>query len=328
MAYAVGYACPSACRFWDPYRGAENGDIVARGSRGEGKSDFREIWLRDLTLAATCPYCVRTSAAEEPRFSFCANGSMGQGAHEPQKGCPAIGNLFRVEGGGKRTIEMFAVIKTGGKQYTVAANDVITIERLEGEAGDVVAFSEVLMIGGEKAVIGSPLVAGATVAGELVEQARGPKVISFKKRRRQNSKRKKGHRQHLSLVRITEILTDGKKPSGIKAAKPAAVKSDETKSAAAGVAVAAVGGGQDQSNLSLIAGIGPTIEKKLRAAGIATWSEIAAWGEVDIAKWDEELKLRGRATREEWVEQAKELLAGKPPRAKADQAELASGEDR
>lgn len=213
---------------------------------------------------------------------------------------------------------MFAVIKTGGKQYTVAANDVITIERLEGEPGDVIAFDTVLMLGGETTIVGSPTVAGATVAGELVEQARGPKVISFKKRRRQNSKRKKGHRQDLSVVRIMEILTDGKKPSGAKAAKPVAL-------AAAAGAVAASGAGRDETNLSLIAGIGPTIEKKLRAAGITTWSQIAAWGEADIAKWDEELKLRGRATREEWVEQAKELLAGKPPRAKA---ELASGEDR
>jgi large subunit ribosomal protein L21 len=100
---------------------------------------------------------------------------------------------------------MFAVIKTGGKQYTVAANDVITIERLEGNAGDAITFGEVLMIGGEKAKVGAPTVAGASVTGEIVEQARGPKVISFKKRRRQNSKRKKGHRQHLSLVRITAI---------------------------------------------------------------------------------------------------------------------------
>lgn len=100
---------------------------------------------------------------------------------------------------------MFAVIKTGGKQYTVATNDVITIERLEGNAGDAITFGEVLMIGGEKAVVGAPTVAGASVVGELVEQARGPKVISFKKRRRQNSKRKRGHRQHLSLVRITAI---------------------------------------------------------------------------------------------------------------------------
>ncbi|WP_150288294.1 50S ribosomal protein L21 [Rhabdaerophilum calidifontis] len=215
---------------------------------------------------------------------------------------------------------MFAVIKTGGKQYTVAANDVITIERLEGEPGDVVAFDNVLMIGGETAVIGTPLVAGATVAGELVEQARGPKVISFKKRRRQNSKRKKGHRQDLTIVRITEILTDGRKPAA-KAARP-------TKDKAAAPAAAAAEGARDESNLSLIAGIGPTIEKKLRAAGIATWSQIAAWTEADLAKWDEELKLRGRAAREEWVEQAKELLAGKPPRAKLDREELASGEDK
>lgn len=218
---------------------------------------------------------------------------------------------------------MFAVIKTGGKQYTVAANDVITIERLEGEVGDVISFTEVLMIGGEKAVVGSPLVAGATVVGELVEQARGPKVISFKKRRRQNSKRKKGHRQHLSLVSITEILTDGKKPSGAKAAKPAKV---------AAVAAAAVGaaasGERDETNLSLIAGIGPTIEKKLRAAGITTWTQISKWKKADVEKFDEDLKLGGRATREEWVAQAKELLAGKPPRAKVDQAELASGEDK
>ncbi|MCU0818940.1 MAG: 50S ribosomal protein L21 [Beijerinckiaceae bacterium] len=217
---------------------------------------------------------------------------------------------------------MFAVIKTGGKQYKVAANDVITIERLEAEAGDVVAFDHVLMLGGETVTIGSPTVAGATVAAEVVEQARGPKVISFKKRRRQNSKRKKGHRQDLTIVRITEILTGGKKPSGAKAAKPAAVAA-----AAAGAVAAASAGAADQSNLSLIAGIGPTIEKKLRGAGITTWSQIAAWSEADIAKWDEELALRGRATREEWVEQAKELLAGKPPRAKADQAELASGKD-
>ncbi len=217
---------------------------------------------------------------------------------------------------------MFAVIKTGGKQYKVAANDVITIERLEAEAGDVVAFDQVLMLGGDSVTVGTPTVAGATVAAEVVEQARGPKVISFKKRRRQNSKRKKGHRQDLTIVRITEILTGGKKPSGAKAAKPAAVAA-----AAAGAVAAGSVGAADQSNLSLIAGIGPTIEKKLRGAGITTWSQIAAWTEADVAKWDEELALRGRATREEWVEQAKELLAGKPPRAKADQAELASGKD-
>jgi large subunit ribosomal protein L21 len=222
---------------------------------------------------------------------------------------------------------MFAVIKTGGKQYKVAVNDVITIERLHAEAGDVIAFDQVLMLGGESVTVGSPTVAGATVAGELVEQVRGPKVISFKKRRRQNSKRKKGHRQDLTLVRITEILTGGAKPSGAKSgAKPSKAEAALLAAAAVAAAVPAAGA-RDESNLSLIAGIGPTIEKKLRAAGITTWSQIAAWGEADVAKWNDELALRGRATREEWVEQAKELLAGKPPRAKADQAELASGKD-
>ncbi|MDJ1157559.1 50S ribosomal protein L21 [Chelatococcus sp. SYSU_G07232] len=215
---------------------------------------------------------------------------------------------------------MFAVIKTGGKQYKVAADDVITIERLAGGPGDVVAFEEVLMLVKDGAAeVGAPFVAGATVAGELVEQARGPKVIAFKKRRRQNSKRKRGHRQELSVVRITEILTGGARPSGKKAAaaKPAKAK------AAAPAAAAS-----DASNLSLISGIGPTIEKKLRAAGINSWEQIAGWTEADLARYDEELGLRGRATREEWVIQAKELLAGKPPRAKIDQAEQKSGEDR
>ncbi len=210
---------------------------------------------------------------------------------------------------------MFAVIKTGGKQYRVAANDVVTIEKLEGEAGDVIAFDQVLMLGGATAIVGSPTVAGVTVVGELVEQTRGPKVISFKKRRRQNSKRKRGHRQDLTTVRITEILTDGKKPSAkAKAAKPAA-------------APAAAAGAHDQNDISLISGIGPTIEKKLRAAGVNSWSEIAAWTDADVARFDEELALRGRATREEWVEQAKELLAGKPPRAKIDQAAQKASED-
>lgn len=101
---------------------------------------------------------------------------------------------------------MYAVIKTGGKQYRVAQNDLITIERLEGEAGASIEFSDVLMVGeGDDVQVGTPFVSGAKVTGELVDQARGPKVIAFKKRRRKNSRRKKGHRQHISLVRITAI---------------------------------------------------------------------------------------------------------------------------
>jgi large subunit ribosomal protein L21 len=170
--------------------------------------------------------------------------------------------------------------------------------------------------------VGTPTVAGVTVAGEIVEQARGPKVISFKKRRRQNSKRKRGHRQDLTVVRILEILTGGARPDMSRNAALAAPAAQPL--AAMGAAGAAA---LDTSNLSLIAGIGPTIEKKLRAAGILSWEQIAAWTPEDVTRLDQELALRGRIVREEWIEQAGELLAGKPPRAKADQAELASGED-
>ena len=111
----------------------------------------------------------------------------------------------------------FAVIKTGGKQYKVAANDVIKIEKLEAEAGDIVTFDQVLMVGD---TIGAPLVEGALVAAELVETKKQKTVIIFKKRRRHNSRRRNGHRQLLTTVRITEILTGGAKPT-IKAAAKA-----------------------------------------------------------------------------------------------------------
>jgi large subunit ribosomal protein L21 len=112
---------------------------------------------------------------------------------------------------------MFAVFKTGGKQYRVAADDVLEVDKISGEPGEIVEFGEVLVVGGEAVTLGAPSVAGATVAAEVLEQARGPKVIAFKKRRRKNSRRKRGHRQEFTLVRITEILTGGSKPS--KAAK-------------------------------------------------------------------------------------------------------------
>lgn len=113
---------------------------------------------------------------------------------------------------------MFAVIKTGGKQYRVAADDVITVERLPAEAGESVTITDVLMLAnGDDVKVGAPTVEGASVVAEVVELTRGPKVIAFKKRRRQNSKRKRGHRQDLITLRITEILADGAKPSGKKA---------------------------------------------------------------------------------------------------------------
>jgi large subunit ribosomal protein L21 len=116
---------------------------------------------------------------------------------------------------------MFAVIKTGGKQYKVAADKRITVMALPGEAGARVVFDEVLaLFDGDANLIGAPRVAGASVVGEILEQTRAPKVIAFKKRRRKNSKRKRGHRQDLTIVRVTEILT-GNAPAAT--AEPARV---------------------------------------------------------------------------------------------------------
>gem|GEM_PF-670242 len=111
-------------------------------------------------------------------------------------------------------VKLFAVIKTGGKQYSVTAGDTITVMTLSGEPGDSVAFDHVLMLSGDgEPALGTPFIEGASVAGQIVEQTRGPKAISFKKRRRQNSKRKRGHRQDLTLVRITELHAGGAAPS-------------------------------------------------------------------------------------------------------------------
>ncbi len=115
---------------------------------------------------------------------------------------------------------MFAVIKAGGKQYRVAPEDVIRIDRVKGEPGEVVEFGEVLLLGGDTPQLGAPTVAGATVAGEVLQHARGDKVIAFKKRRRKNSRRKRGYRHEFSLIRITEILTEGAKPSKTPPARP------------------------------------------------------------------------------------------------------------
>jgi large subunit ribosomal protein L21 len=115
---------------------------------------------------------------------------------------------------------MFAVIRTGGKQYRVAAEDVIKVEKVKGDPGEIVQFGEVLVVGGDNVTLGVPTIAGASVAAEVLEQGRGPKVIAFKKRRRKNSRRRRGHRQEFTLIRVTEILTDGAKPTIAARPKP------------------------------------------------------------------------------------------------------------
>src|SRR6266481_7137836 len=108
---------------------------------------------------------------------------------------------------------MFAVIRTGGKQYRVAAEDVIKVDKVKGDPGEIVQFGDVLVVGGDNVTLGVPTIAGASVAAEVLEQGRGRKVIAFKKRRRKNSRRKRGHRQEFTLIRVTEILTDGQAPT-------------------------------------------------------------------------------------------------------------------
>jgi large subunit ribosomal protein L21 len=210
---------------------------------------------------------------------------------------------------------MYAVIKTGGKQYRVAANDKISIEKLEGAAGDQVTFDAVLMVGnGADIAIGAPFVAGATVVGEIASQDKADTVYIFKKRRRKHYRRRNGHRQLLTSVTITDILTGGAKP----AAKAKAPKAE--KAAAAPVAAAAPAEAGKGDDISLIGGVGPKMETGLIELGYTTFASIAAWSEDDVTKVEAHLKQKGRVAREEWIEQAKELAAGKPPRAKTDRA--------
>jgi len=133
---------------------------------------------------------------------------------------------------------MFAVFKTGGKQYRVAAEDVLKVDKVKGNPGEIVEFGEVLVVGGDSVTLGAPTVVGATVAAEVLEQARGPKIIAFKKRRRKNSRRKRGHRQEFTLLRITEILTEGKKPDRTAPPRPRRARAADSVAPAAAEAAA------------------------------------------------------------------------------------------
>ena len=224
---------------------------------------------------------------------------------------------------------MFAVLKTGGKQYKVQSGDMLRVEKLAADAGETIQFNEILMLGGDAPVIGAPFVADAAVQAEVIDQVKGDKVINFVKRRRKHSsQRTNGHRQKLTLVRVTEILNSGADKSGVKAAlgagsvsasaiaavvepasktktaKPAAAKATEAKPAAPKAGKAAAGG-----DLKKLSGVGPALEKKLIAAGVTSLEQVAAWTEADVSKIDEELSFKGRIEREGWIAQAKELTA-------------------
>ena len=239
---------------------------------------------------------------------------------------------------------MFAVLKTGGKQYRVQAGDVLRVEKLAADAGDKVQFNEILMVG---STIGTPLVDDAGVQAEVIDQIKGEKVIHFVKRRRKHSsKRTKGHRQKLTLVRIGDIMASGAgKSKAITAigtgSVPAAQKAEidsrytmnktdqaemakrvvegeakaksakpvkaEAAKAEKKAAPKAEAGADDLKELS---GVGPALEKKLHAAGVTSFAQVAAWTEEDIAAMNEKLSFKGRIEREGWVEQAKEKTKG------------------
>jgi large subunit ribosomal protein L21 len=234
--------------------------------------------------------------------------------------------------------KMFAVIKTGGKQYKVASGDMLRVERIAASAGDKVQFNEVLMLGGDAPKVGAPLVEDAAVQAEVIDQIKGDKVINFVKRRRKHSsKRTKGHRQKLTLVKITEIMSSGAGKSKVMAAvgtgsvsaeaiaamtaAPATEKPAKAKKAAAPKAetpkaeekaapkkeAPAEAAADDLKELS---GVGPALEKKLHAAGVTTFAQIAAWTEEDVAAMDEKLSFKGRIEREGWISQAQEKTKG------------------
>lgn len=239
---------------------------------------------------------------------------------------------------------MFAVLKTGGKQYKVQSGDILRVEKLAANAGDTIQFNDVLMLGGDTVTVGAPLITGAGVQAEVIDQIKGVKTINFVKRRRKHSsKRTKGHRQKLTLVKITEILASGADKSGVAAAlgagsvgavalaaleakNPAATKKPAAKKAPAKAAAAkaeapkaeakkaapkkAAAKSSDGDDLSLLAGVGPVIVKKLNGEGVTTFAQIAAWTDADVEAIEEKLSFKGRVGREDWIAQAKDLAKG------------------
>ena len=242
---------------------------------------------------------------------------------------------------------MYAVIKTGGKQYKVSEGDKLIVEKLDGQPGDVLALDQVLMVSGDKGVtVGSPLVDGASVMAEVIDVRKGGKVLVFKKRRRQNYRRTKGHRQWEALISVSEIVlpgataktkakkaapkadetTDAKpaakkadaKPAAKKAAAPKteakpAAKKDAEKAPAKKAApkadakpAAKTAGAKD--DLTQINGIGPAYAKKLHAEGVDTYAQIAALKAADLDALDEKIPgVKAKAENDGWVKAAKDL---------------------
>ncbi|WP_114967055.1 50S ribosomal protein L21 [Alkalilacustris brevis] len=232
---------------------------------------------------------------------------------------------------------MFAVLKTGGKQYRVQPGDVLRVEKLAADSGETVQFNEVLMLGGDSPAVGTPLIDGAGVQAEVLEQTKGEKVIHFVKRRRKHgSQRTRGHRQQLTVLRVTEILASGADKSGVKAAvgagsvsgaalaaaapakKPAAKKAAPKKAEAPAETAGSKPGNLLEAardgkadDLKKITGLGPKMETLMNESGVFHYDQIAAWTAEESAYMDEKLSLKGRMERDGWVAQAATLAAEK-----------------
>lgn len=201
---------------------------------------------------------------------------------------------------------MYAVVKTGGKQYRVAVGDKLKVESLKAQEGDKVTLDQVLMIGdGDNVEVGTPTL-DKTVEATVLSNGRGKKLRIVKFRRRQNSRTRTGHRQNYTELEITAIggKSAAKKPAAKKAAPKAEAKAETKKEAPAKKAES----GAD--DLTKISGVGPVIVGKLEKLGITTFQQIADFTAEDIARIDEELNFKGRIERDEWIKQANEFLAG------------------
>ncbi len=239
---------------------------------------------------------------------------------------------------------MFAVLKTGGKQYRVRPGDVLRVEKLAADAGETIQFNDVLMVGD---TVGSPFVAGAGVQAQVIDQIKGEKLIHFVKRRRKHgSKRTKGHRQQLTLLRIGDVLQSGAEASGVKAAVGAgsvsgakrvvsdgryamnrtdqaemikrtvvgeadakvaertAVADTETGAGAPGNLLTEARGGTPD-DLKLLSGVGPKLEKLLHTNGVFHFDQIAEWTAEEVAAMDDRLSFKGRIARDDWQGQAR-----------------------
>ncbi len=198
---------------------------------------------------------------------------------------------------------MYAVIKTGGKQYRVEEGEFLRVEKLDAEAGDKVELAEVLMlVDGDDVQIGAPMIEGAVVNATVREQGRGEKVKIIKFRRRKHYRRQAGHRQSYTEILIDSISAKGaKKPAAKKAAAPAKAKPAAKKAAPKKT---------EKDDLKKISGVGPKLEEKLNALGITTYSEIAKFTKKRIEEVDTELNFKGRIERDDWKAQAKILAAG------------------